>query len=79
MFPAELSLPGQLKWHMPVAIELLAERPVNGIERRLFVLALASDVVQRGAFRPVSFNRNNPMILECDQKYRFALLLLRSR
>jgi hypothetical protein len=65
--PPNDRLPGHLKWHVAVAIELLAECPVDGIERRLFVLAFAGDVMQRGAFGPVSFSGNNMMILERDQ------------
>jgi hypothetical protein len=64
---------------MPVAIELLAECPVDGIERRLFVVPFTSDVMQRAAFRPVSLNGNNVMIPESDQIYCFTGLLLRSR
>jgi len=60
---------------MPVAIELLAERPVDGIERGLSVLPFASHVMQRVAFRPVSLRGGNAMILERDQIYRFAALL----
>jgi hypothetical protein len=29
MMPPNYRLPGHLKWHMPVAIELLAERTVD--------------------------------------------------
>jgi hypothetical protein len=60
---------------VPVAIELLAEGPVDGIERRLSVLPFASDVMQRSAFRPVSFSGNNAMIPERNQVNGFAVLL----
>ena len=73
--PPNDQLARQLKRHVPVAIELLAECPIDGIERRLFVLALASYVMERVAFRPVSFSGNNVMIFERDQVNGFTVLL----
>src|SRR5579871_2334090 len=69
----------QIKCHAAFPIQPLAQRPVHGAKRRLFLLVIHAHVVQRRSIHPIRQHSPNDAIAKRDQVERRLIFLRRCR